>query len=157
MIELHLTRSAYEFAALAGEVRHGQNLKLGRRDAYAFRGNGLAAHRLGAVGEYAVAKSLGLFWDGPGELRAPDVGLLEVRTRSRHSFDLIVHPRDPDERAVVLVTCEEYVFRIHGWIWARDAKRERWWRDPAGGRPAYFVPQSALYDLSHLSAARQAA
>jgi hypothetical protein len=157
VIEVTLTPATYAFAALAGELRQVENEGVGRLDAYAFRGDGMAAHRLGALGEYVVAQALGIFWPGPGELRAPDVGRLEVRTRSRHSFDLIVHPRDPDERAVVLVTCEEYVFRIHGWIWARDAKRERWWRDPAGGRPAYFVPQSALYDLSHLSAARQAA
>jgi len=39
---------------------------------------------------------------------------------------------------------------IHGYISSRDAMRPEWRKDPAGGRPAYFVPQQALSPLQNL-------
>ena len=36
-------------------------------------------------------------------------------------------------------------YRVHGGMYAREAKQEKYWKDPAGGRPAYFVPQRSLF------------
>jgi len=50
----------------------------------------------------------------------------------------------------VLVTIENRITLIHGWIKAADAMKEQWKNDPAGGRPAYFVPKENLYPLNCL-------
>ncbi len=100
----------------------------------------------------AVAKATGRYWSGSlGNLRADDVGEIQVRTTSRPENRLIIHEADQDEKYFVLVTGRAPQFRIVGWIMARDAKREEWWQDPAGGRAAYFVPQSALRPISELT------
>ena len=96
------------------------------------------------MGEMALAKHLGIYWDGKGQMRAPDVGDVDVRTRSKHTYDLIVHDRDDDGRFIYLLTGGNGAYRFHGGIYAGDAKHERYWKDPAGGRPAYFIPQSDL-------------
>jgi hypothetical protein len=96
----------------------------------------------------AFAKWAGMYWAGNlGNLGADDVGAVQVRTRSRHDYDLILHPSDPDERAFVLVTGVAPEFHIVGWIWGREGKRPEYWDDPARGRPAFFVPQRALYPM----------
>jgi hypothetical protein len=72
------------------------------------------------------------------------VGNVQVRSTSGHRNCLILHKTDPDDKAFVLVTGTAPNFVLRGWIWGRDGKNEEYWRDPVGGRPAYFVPQSAL-------------
>lgn len=151
-VAVTLTPSEYLFAAHAGFLRQATNVCRGRRDAYGYVGSGYDIHVLGAVGEFVVARALGLFWSGPGTLRAPDVASLQVRTRSRSHYELIVHPDDDDDAAFVLVTGGGLQYHVHGWIEGRLAKKREWWRDPAGGRPAYFVPQRELWPLDNLKA-----
>lgn len=160
MIDITLTEAQFRHAALAGFLRQAENIVAGRRDGYGFTGDGWAAHILGAVGEYAVAAALGIHWPGPGTLRAPDVGQLQVRTRNRHSYELIIHPADENAAAFVLVTTDPatpLVYRVHGWLLGRHGKRREWWNDPAGGRAAYFIPQASLRPLGELAGLRVAA
>jgi hypothetical protein len=140
--------------ALVGVMRQCLNIKHGRdrRPAYgAPTDQSWNLHVEGAAGECAVAKHLGLYWTGNiGDLRADDVGTIQVRTRRRHDYDLLLHPEDPDDRVFILVTGRAPSFQIHGWIRAVDGKQKGWWKDPAGDRPAYFVPQSALRPMNEL-------
>ena len=70
----------------------------------------------GCLGEMALAKKLGWYWDGKGVKRAPDVGQVDVRTTPLERGRLILHPDDPDERFVcfqpgltaVIPTAEEF-------------------------------------------------
>lgn len=152
-VHISLTGSEFMQAAMVGVMRQIQNRRAGRQDAHGCDPeNGWSPHIEGACGEFAVAKVLGLFWSGNlGRLTADDVGELQVRTRSRHDYDLIVHPDDPDKRAFVLVTGRAPDFRIWGWISGQDAKRPEWWGEKGQpGRPAFFVPQSALHGLRDL-------
>ena len=143
--DIRLTLSEMQIAAHVGIQRQLQNLKNNARPAYgAGSSNDWQLHVEGALGEMALAKHLGIYWDGKGQMRAPDVGCFDVRTRSKHTYDLIVHERDDDDRYIYLLTGGNGVYRFHGGIYARDAKDEQYWRDPAGGRPAYFVPQNKL-------------
>jgi len=48
------------------------------------------------------------------------------------------------------VTIERQKTLVHGWIASEDAMQEQWRKDPAGGRPAYFVPQAKLSPLEAL-------
>src|SRR5688572_3645476 len=136
-------------AAQVGVMREVQNRRAGRVHAHGCGpDNGWSQHIEGAAGELAVAKALGLFWSGAvGNLAADDVGPLQVRTTRVEAGCLIVHPSDPADRAFVLVTGQAPDFMLRGWIMGRHAKRHKWWADPAGGRPAFFVPQRALQDV----------
>ena len=113
-------------------------------------------HILAAQGEMAVAKALNLFWSGTvGEYGAIDVGgAVEVRTRSQQWHELIIHEDDRDDVPFVLVLGGNApLMFLAGWIWGREGKQPKFWKDPAKGRPAYFVPRSGLRPMADLVAA----
>ena len=154
-MEISLTPYEMMTAAQVGVMRQVQNLKNGRQDAYgATTFKGWQMHIEGAMGECAVAKALGLYWNGSiGNLSAADVGCIEVRTRSRHSYDLILHDRDNDDAFFILVTGANGRYKLRGYIRGHRGKDRKYWSDPAGGRPAYFVPQKELCDMDTLERA----
>ena len=98
-----------------------------------------------ACAEVALAKHLGVFWDGSvGTGKAIDVGKYQVRHTPRENGALIIRPRDSDFEQFVLVTGVAPDFIIRGWILGVDGKVQKYLRDPNGKFPAYFVPQSDL-------------
>ena len=105
-------------------------------------------------GEMAVAKALNLYWSGSvGDYGAVDVGgLVEVRTRTKSWHSLIIHPEDKDWAPYVLVDSSATPsFRLVGWVFGREGKKEEYWSDPAKtGRHAYFVDQERLNPMSKL-------
>jgi hypothetical protein len=116
----------------------------------------LTIHLLGAAGEMAVASHLGLkeflYKETEAKRGSCDLPGIDVKTRSRHSYDLIVQKNESPNKKYVLVTIEDKKTIIHGWIRGKDAMKEQYWADPAGGRPAYFVPKTALMPMSALMA-----
>jgi hypothetical protein len=144
---VHVQLSPIEFlhAAHAGFLRQVQAVLRGRRHAHGFTGDGWAAHVLGALGEFVVAKGLDIFWCGPGRVRQVDVGPFEVRTCTSERHRLILHESDSDDSVFILVQqvtpCE---WLIVGWIRGRDGKAPRFWTDPGTGRPAFFIPRECL-------------
>mgnify|MGYP006300474069 CR=1 FL=1 len=76
-----------------------------------------------------------------------DVGEIQVRTRSRHDYELLIRPQDRDEDTFVLLTGVAPSFRAHGWIQGQDAKKKEWLQTYGGRPPAYFVPQKDLRPL----------
>lgn len=143
--EVKLTSYEMMMAAHAGALRQIENLNKNRQAAYgAGTKNDWQLHIEGCMGEFALAKHLGIFFNGKGKFRGTDVGDVDVRTRSSHSYDLILHPRDPDDLKFYLVTGNNGIYRVHGWIYGRDGKDKKYWADPAGGRPAFFIPKSEL-------------
>ncbi len=152
-IKVELTESEIMQAGIEGVIRHIR----GRRGLAQLHGiqadNAWQCDIEAALGELAFAKALGVYWNG-GHLRANDVEAggkgwrfkAEVRTRSRHHYALIVRDRDPNDRAVVLVTGIDGMYQVRGWIWARDGKQPQWIQTHGGREPAYFVPQSSLRD-----------
>ena len=148
-----LTMHEINMAANVGLMRQLCALKAGKHDAHGFDGDGWSEHIEGACGELAVAKILGRYWDGSvNTFKADDLPGLQIRTRSRHDYDLIVRPGDDDQAVWVLVTgrCPEY--RVRGWINGAEAKRAEWLRN-YGGRPAaYFVPAEQLRGIEEIGA-----
>ena len=143
-----LTKTEIMQGALVGVMRQVQNLRDNRQPAYgATTDHDWQWHIEGALGEMALAKALGVFWAGVGLFRGADVVNENVRTRSKHSYDLILHPSDPDDWKYWLLTGCNGTYIIQGWCWGVDGKIDEYWQDPAGGRPAYFVPQAALTPL----------
>ena len=105
-------------------------------------------HIVGLIGELALAKASNQFWNGSiGNLRAKDVGRLQVRATTRPGGCLLLHPTDADDDQHFLVIVNDAVADIKGFILGRDGKARRYWRDndPVHGiRAAYFVPQGVL-------------
>lgn len=154
---VELTTAEMILAGSVGVIRQSTNLSDGREDAHgAARDNGWQLHIDGALGELAVAKFLNLFWSGQlGNLRADDVGSLQVRTTTHDAGRLLIHKTDPDDKVFVLVVGYAPSLRLAGWILGRDAKQEKWWDDPMAlkgrePRPCFCVPQLRLNPMAQL-------
>lgn len=106
-------------------------------------------HIEGALGEMAFAKALGRYWSGSVNTfkNGGDVGDVQIRTRSRTDYDLIVRARDRDEDYFVLVVGCCPIYTIVGYMKGGDAKQERWGKNHGGHGAAYFVPQNELRPL----------
>jgi len=100
----------------------------------------------GALGEIVIAKHFKIFW-GKGSYGADDVGPYEVRQTHHPHGSLIVHPGDKDDKRYYLVTGILGNYVIRGYMYAKDAKQQKYWSDPQKtNRPAFFVPQKDLID-----------
>lgn len=111
-----------------------------------------ANYILGAVGEYAVAKYLGKFYDGNvGNLNAVDVaGEFEVKTTPVLGGHLIIKPEAKDDKPFVLAIVEDMTVRLPGWMKGTDIKNEKYKRADQYGRSSYWAPQSDLHPMSTL-------
>jgi hypothetical protein len=141
-----------------GMRRQGVNEAKGLRgrNGGAWQGSkALDIHLLGAAGEVAVASYLGmkehLFKETEARRGSDDLPGMDVKTRSRHQYDLIVQKNENACKKFVLVTIESQKTFLHGWCYGRDAMKEEFWADPARGRPAYFVPKEALSPMETLN------
>jgi len=151
---LKVTLAWYELymAATVGVKRQLEALKDARPDRHGYEGNGWNVHVEGAAGELAAAKALDRFWSGSINTFKSDgdVGAIQIRTRSKAYYELIVRSDDADNDRFVLVTGTAPHYNVVGWITGRDAKRDEWLQT-YGNRPAaYFVPQRELHDLEAL-------
>jgi len=126
------------------------------RNGGAWKGSkALDIHLLGAAGEVAVASYLGLkehlFKEKDARRGSDDLpGGIDVKTRSKAAYDLIVQRNESPDKKFVLVTVENQQTLIHGWCYGHEALQEQYWADPARGRPAYFVPKEALRSIDEL-------
>ena len=144
-----------------GMRRQGVNEAQGLRgrNGGAWKGSkALDIHLLGAAGEVAVASYLGLkehlFKEKEARRGSDDLpGGIDVKTRSKAAYDLIVQRNESPDKKFVLVTVENQQTLIHGWCYGHEALQEQYWADPARGRPAYFVPKEALHSMDALLAA----
>ncbi len=148
----------YEVAicAYVGAQRHIQAMSKGRADAHGFSdvdGSGWSKHIEGACGECALAKALNQHWNPSVNTfkRGGDVGNIQVRTRSKQNYDLIVRSDDSSDDTFVLVTGCSPRYEIRGWIYGKDAKRDEYVK-AYGGRPsAWFVPVEKLKDMKSMT------
>jgi hypothetical protein len=151
---IELTASQMMIANLVASMRQVQNIKEGRRDRYTSATGGRVTdtwqkNAESCMAEMAVARHLCIYWDGNiGNRAAADVGPYQVRHTDRANGCLLLHPPDKDGDIFILVTGENGTYNLSGWIYARDGKTLEYWKDPVGGRPAFFVPQKALNPLN---------
>lgn len=145
---VNLTKMEALIAMEVGGMRHFSSVFNGRQDQHGASG-AWDLHIEGAMGELCVAKVLGIYWDGAIDVfKRADIGSdIQVRTRSRHDYELIVRDNDSTDDRYVLVTgkCPHYIVR--GYIFGLDAHVEEWRKEHGGREPAFFVPQSALSPL----------
>jgi hypothetical protein len=126
----------------------------GRNRGPRFGDKALQVHLLGAAGEVAVASYLGLkhelFKEKEARRGSDDLPGMDIKTRSKHSYDLIVQRNENPDQRFVLVTIEDQKTLLHGWCYGEEAMQDRFWADPARGRPAFFMPQSELRFMESL-------
>jgi hypothetical protein len=154
-VSLDVTLTSHELylAAMVGVSRHLAALRRGLPDRHGYDGlDGWTVHIEGAAGELAMARVCNQHWGGSINTFhfKPDVGKVEVRTRSRHEYELIVRTDDDDERHFVLVTGRAPAFKVHGYILASDAKRKQWLATHGNRPAAYFVPTPMLKCIADL-------
>lgn len=150
-VEFVFTEEERQQAVAEGLRRQGFNESKGLRgrNGGAWKGSkALDIHLLGAAGEMAVASHLGmkdfLYKETQAKKGSDDLPGIDIKTRSKHSYDLIVQRNESPDKKFVLVTIQDKTTLIHGWCYGRDAMKEEFWADPARGRPAYFVPKEKL-------------
>lgn len=153
-MDVSLSWPEVAMACRIGVTRHIAALRRDLPDRHGIdRDDGWRAHIEGACGEMAFAKAVDRYWCGSiNTFRAGgDVGDIQVRTRSRHDYELIVRASDRDGDAFVLVTGAAPNFRVRGWIRGAAAKNAQWIREHGGRAAAYFVPHAALRPVLELS------
>lgn len=149
----YLSPEERELALQEASRRQGVNEQhnASGRNGGASRGSlALFYHRVGAAGEVAVATYLGLkdylFKDKSPIRGSYDLPWnIDVKTRTKHNYDLIVQLDDRPDKIYWLVTIENKSIIIHGWIPHEECIKDKYIKDPAGGRKAYFVPKEILY------------
>ena len=157
-IEFVFTEDERQQAVKEGLRRQGFNESKGLRgrNGGAWKGSkALDIHLLGAAGEMAVASHLGmkhlLYKETQAKRGSDDLPGMDIKTRSKHSYDLIVQKNEDPRKKFVLVTIQDKTTLIHGWCYGEEAMKEEFWADPARGRPAYFVPKEALAPIDSLN------
>lgn len=144
-----LSTSEIMMAANVGMRRNASAIIEARRVRFPERypGELWAFHIESACAEIAVARALGLFWNGSiNTFHQPDLpGKLEVRWSKLPSAKV-----RPDDNQVVVVSvtgqCPRY--EIAGWCYSEFAKREEW---KSRTEPiCYFVPHEKLSPIEEL-------
>ena len=158
-IQFIFTDEEREMARAEGFRRQAVNEAQGLRgrNGGAWKGSkALDIHLLGAAGEVAVASYLGLkehlFKETEAKRGSADLpGNIDVKTRSKSAYDLIVQRGEDGQRIFVLVTIERQETLIWGWCYGHEASQEHFWADPARGRPAFFMPKENLHPMETLT------
>lgn len=154
MIEVTLDWFEVTRAAQVGLQRQVHAMAAGKPDVFGYEGDGWNIHIEGALGELAFAKATNRYWSGPVNTfkEGGDVGSIQVRTRSRDDYDLIVRPNDRDQDVFVLVLGKCPTYKVVGWLVGSSAKKERFLQKHGGRAPAYFVPKEHLNGMNTLQA-----
>lgn len=136
------------------EMKQSEAVKNNRKDQHGFDGeNGLEIHGIGACGEIAFAKLMGVYWDGSINTfgSCGDVGEFQVRTTDSREKHLIIRPGDKNCDTFVSVRAEDSNYYVMGYQNAAYAKRKEWLKDTENGRPPmYLVPDEELRDVTEL-------
>ena len=154
MIIFQLTDEERQTAVEEGRRRQSHNEEKqfrGRNGGYETGMLAQQCHILGAAGEMAVASYLGLkkhlYLERNPRRDSCDLPFnIDVKTRSRHWHELIVQKDDHPDKNYWLVTIQYKEIRIHGWLPHSECIKPEFYKDPAVGRPAFFIPKKNLID-----------
>ena len=143
-------QAATDEAVKARDIAH----QLGRANrAGLARSDELLAMAMGVAGEMAFSAMTGLprlhLLHDPAGIGAPDFAPdIELVTRSRATYDLLIRPeREPARRFVLMVCVFPWAFEARGWLPGRVAMQDAYLQAYAGRPAAYFVPQQQLLPM----------
>jgi len=146
-MKIELSPAEIMIASQVGIMRQVEDIKAKKKS---FSGEKLELawqrHIEGALTECAMAKYLNVYWSKQAWPN-PDVGNIDVRSTHWEFADLRIEPKDPDNRKFYLLTGLNGTYTIRGWIYAKDAKQDKYLKTYDKEREMkYFVPQT---DLNH--------
>lgn len=143
-----LSVSQIQMVSFAGINRHIQFLLRKAKPQYGQEENSRWDQQIeGALSEYALAKFLNKHWEGTGKAGGDDLKDEEVRVTKYQSGWLPLHPADKDDKRYWLLTGENGIYTVRGYIYAKDGKQEKFWvkkEEKGRDRSCYEVPQSFL-------------
>lgn len=157
-----LSDGEYGYAMMIAEKMHDESRSRGHRDQHGFRGDGSKIHRLGAAGELAVAKALGLPMKlGVNTFKAADLGAsIQVRATFKPCGDLVIRPADAKIVGHVFVLAnavsgddglqEFQSFQIRGWCYGHEASVLGRWEERSDRPGAWFIKADQLRPLDTL-------
>jgi hypothetical protein len=155
MIELELDEGEMYLAGGIGVMRALYALRTGRVNPAGLQRrtidkSSMVGHFFGACGEQALAKHLGVYWDGTiGTVDAPcDVGgCYQVKATDLALGKLITKRKDNDRQPFVLARVSLPKVTLVGWLWGYETKKEQNWREDVA-EPAFF--SWPLHDMKAL-------
>ena len=153
MITICLTETELMIARLIGKLRTRTSRKNDLSAGYTgFEGDHTPVDIIGAAGEMAVAKLLGIYWSaGVNTFHGADLGInIQVRATDKIDYSLIVRQDDDDQHAYILVISQSPEYHIVGWLWGHECKKDQYWKAPNNRPGAWFVPQDKLKDMNRL-------
>lgn len=148
-----------------GKLRQRAGEDLGLKTKYDYFGDGVTKNIIGALGEYALAKTLKIPWNPQvfnystpmvKELRPNDVGRIEVRTVIKPSNKLVIYKTDSPVDIYTLMFINPshlHVVYFFGWLTGYDGMRSEYLMTPDRlkkiiGRndcePQYWIPVNKL-------------
>ena len=107
----------------------------------------------GTLGEFAVAKYLGLYPSGITAWNSTDVGeYFEVRTRPKEYQQLFIKKTDKKDKYYILVHGAFGDYTIRGWISAYEALSHPEWIHDNNGKTSLtcWVPHQNLFPIKTL-------
>lgn len=146
-MKIELSPAEIMIASQVGIMRQVEDIKA-KKKSFSGEKPELAWQRQieGALTECAMAKYLNVYWN-KRSWPHPDVGDIEVRSTHWETGHLRIEPKDNDNRKYYLLTGLNGTYIIRGWMYAKDAKQEKYLKIFDKEREMnYFVPQS---DLNH--------
>lgn len=157
-MRITLTSEHIDYADNIGACRRGHAFVKNRKNHNGLIGSFdklLHADRLGARCELAGKLFMNpIRWHALSDKISglPDLGnFIDVKGVERPHHSLIVQKDDEEDFAFLLVDGSLHPdYLIVGWIWGREAKSDRFWKDPTGHRPAFFVARSSLRPATEL-------
>lgn len=152
----------YKMAAQVGLDRKVQSILNGHKDRYGSVWTPISDvgwSVVSAVAECAVAKALGMYWDGSiNTFSRPDLGDYEIKAQLHHTIDpnkhsnfLVIKPNSPNQLVHILVLVHSNTkYEVVGFRKAGDAKFEHY-ETQVGNRPMFYrVPADELDNISLL-------
>ena len=161
-ISVELTSQEREMAKLIAKQRNDKAELAGADpQKYGNRLDNLTLHYQGCCSEMAVAKGLNCYWTGSVTSwhNDGDAGGYQVRTARYEGGSLLVRPHEKYEDDPWVLAVNPVPFKakmdlskwkIIGWLYGREARKDKWFKNPNGRGGAYFVPQTELHDIESL-------
>ena len=153
MIKTSLEQHEIYIGAVVGVRRHISSINSKRMNEVGNPNFSWAIDIESSCAEMAVAKALGLYWDSSvNTFKEADIKPdIQVRHTEKDNGNLIVRPKDSNHEKYVLVTGKWGKYNIHGWIYGKDAKVDKFLFKGYNNMPdAWFVPQNKLNNINEL-------
>jgi hypothetical protein len=148
-----LTLSEMLHGSNIGTIRHFEAQNAKRKPNHKFGMSSkdpLAAHIQGAIGEIVVAKARDrYFMPTVNNFKEADLGgIIQVRLRTKHEWQMIVRDDDDPNHIFVHVTGEGPEYCIRGWAYGRTVMLPAYRQNHGNRVESWFVPESALKSFS---------